>query len=227
MPEDRRVSVNGVYNAGDIHGDVVVNNGPAGPRDEVRSIDDFAALVSRVCFAFDVVGFSLRRGADRERILEMLPAMTRLPLSRAGVEPEDCLIQDKGDGANIALPMSAAPTEVFDGLVDGWRAAIPFAQRVMGSVVRVRVAFAYSEVSTVPGSPAWKGRAPIQLSRQLESPELRHVAQTSDLSISVSEALHALVVAEGYSALGRTTERSAVWAETRGVRHRVFAGASG
>lgn len=187
-------NISGVVNVGDIRGDVTVGSGDT--RHSV-STDEFDPLIARLGFAFDAVGYSSRLGPERDSLLDALPPLVRDVLSGIELNPDDALVQGTGDGANVFLPATCAPSEYVADLVKSWRAAMP------GRGFRVRVAMAYGDVSRAPDSEAIRGRAVIDLTRILNSRALRAFAaqRTNDpVVIAVEALLYERTLGDGYGA---------------------------
>lgn len=192
------VTVNGQFVAGDIRGDLHLNQSGTQDRPVAQRRDDFEDAAVRLGFGCDVVGFSGRSGPERRWILQQLPGTIERVIRAVGVEPAEALIQTSGDGAYVFLPQPTDPRRATTELVSAFGRVL----EERPDHPSLRVALVQGLVASVPHVPGWDGLSIVTLHRILNAPEIRTSAQHARLTLALTVDLMRDTVDDGFPVAG-------------------------
>ncbi|MFI9614079.1 hypothetical protein ACIHCM_20850 [Streptomyces sp. NPDC052023] len=149
----------------------------------------------------DIEGFSLRAETAQATLHEELYQVVEFALSRAGLDPGACPVQDRGDGVLILIPVGTSPTKLLRELVRGLEDALVEHHGKYNDDHRMRLRAGLHQGLVIRRGQRWTGTAVNDLARLVDAGPVKQVlarAGRAHLVMVVSEEIHRSVVLGRY-----------------------------
>ncbi|WP_179892999.1 hypothetical protein [Streptomyces sp. b84] len=178
----------------------------------------------RALFAVDIVGSSGRGDVALEQIRQVLSAAVHASFTRGGVDWDDCLRHDLGDGMRVVAPAGTPETSLIHPLVHELTARLRAHNVLAGKPTRIRLRMALHAGSVQVGRDGTVSGRPLEvLARLLDAEPVRAaLAQAPDATTAllVSEHFHETAVCQGRPGIEPAAFRRV------DVREKEFAGSA-
>ncbi|WP_217223773.1 hypothetical protein [Streptomyces anulatus] len=178
----------------------------------------------RALFAVDIVGSSGRGDVALEQIRQVLSAALHASFTRGGVDWDDCLRHDLGDGMRIVAPAGTPETSLIHPLVHELTARLRAHNLLAGQPTRIRLRMALHAGSVRVGRDGTVSGRPLEvLARLLDAEPVRAAlvqAPDATTALLVSEHFHESAVCQGRPGIDPAAFRRV------DVREKEFAGSA-
>ncbi|WP_424533744.1 NYN domain-containing protein [Sphaerisporangium viridialbum] len=156
-------------------------------------VEEAARFERRLCVAVDVFAHSSlnhqRQVETRHRLRVAVTDACRL----AGVDPDDFLIEESGDGLLLLLPRSVDVSRVLPEFLTGMRDAVSLLNRAVRreARLRLRIALGHGMVNLAATGPS--AQPLVEVFRVLDSTELRLAltrSENGDIAVGMTDELY-------------------------------------
>ncbi|WP_333770485.1 hypothetical protein, partial [Streptomyces sp. IBSBF 2435] len=145
----------------------------------------------------DIEGFSLRAVTDQATLHTEMYEAADFALGRAGVDPADRAVQDRGDGMLILLPATLSPTVLLRELSRGLQDALADHHAKFRDELRMRLRVGLHMGPVIKHGDRWTSGAINDLARLVDAQPVKDVlaaATGAHFVVVVSPELHSSVV---------------------------------
>jgi hypothetical protein len=160
----------------------------------------------RMGFVLDVAGYAARSVPERDEVQRVLLQLVVSALGACGLALDAGGVDHQwtGDGINAVLPAVIDPTAVLALLIRSLAAGLRTGNAARADRVRLRMAIGIGLFER--SAAGFGGPLVVEINRLVNSAALRSAlaaTPSADLTVAVSEQVHALVIAPGYPGIPR------------------------
>ncbi|WP_030380140.1 MULTISPECIES: hypothetical protein [unclassified Streptomyces] len=149
----------------------------------------------------DIEDFSLRPETYQATLSDEMYQVVEFALARAGLDLDQCSVQDRGDGVLILLPAATSPTTLLRELVRGLEDALADHHGKYNEDHRMRLRVGANQGLVIRRGERWAGTAINDLARLVDAGPVKATlarARRAHLVFVVSDHMYTSVVAQRY-----------------------------